>query len=135
MVRKTVRKTVDASKNRNYKTVADSFFNGAELAKEFEYWNAAGVLIVHSAIALADAVTIKTGGVKCQGDNHYEIITLLDELIAASTEKRKALKQLRQIIDHKNSVSYSGDIYERKDVEKLWKHLVRFREWALDMLA
>ena len=87
MVRKTVRKTVDASKSRNYKIVADNFFNGAELAKEFEYWNAAGVLIVHSAIALADAVTIKAGAVKCQGENHYEIITLLDELIAQSGEK------------------------------------------------
>jgi hypothetical protein len=134
VVRKTVRKYIDKAKSRKFKTVADNFFNGAEVAKEYEYWNAAGVLIVHAAIALADAVTIKVGGVKSQGENHYELITLIDELITGSHQKQNALKQLRQIIDHKNSVSYNGDIYDKKDVDKLWKHLMRFRNRALDFL-
>jgi hypothetical protein len=39
--------------------VAESFAGGAEAAKSFECWNATRVLIVHSAIAYADAIFIK----------------------------------------------------------------------------
>lgn len=37
-------------------------------------------------------------------------------------------------IDHKNVVSYSGDIYDQKDVTKLFKHLDRFISWAKEIL-
>jgi hypothetical protein len=130
MARKSKRKSVDRSKSNSYKIVADNFIQGAEVAREFEYWNAAGVLIVHAAIALSDALAIKIGGVKSQGENHYDAIALLDELVESSPEKKKALNQLRMIIDHKTSVSYSGDLYDRKDVDLLWKQLDRFRTWA-----
>lgn len=50
MGRKTVRKKIDSNRFRDYHYVAENFFGGAEVAADFEYWNAAGVLIVHSAI-------------------------------------------------------------------------------------
>jgi hypothetical protein len=108
--------------------------NGAETAREFEYWNAAGVLIVHAAIAYADAVSIKFGGVKSQGENHYECIELINELVADSTKKKTALYQLQRIIDHKTTVSYSGEVYDKKDIDQLWKQVDRFKEWAETML-
>lgn len=43
--------------------MADGFFAGAEAAKTFEYWDAAGLLIIHAAIAYTDAIRIKVGGV------------------------------------------------------------------------
>ncbi len=133
MARGSRRVSIHRSRSLDYVKVADSFFNGAEVAREFEYWNAAGVLIVHTAIALADAVSIKLGGVKSQGEDHHDTAMLLDELVADSSEKRRAVNQLRRIIDHKTSVSYSGEIYERADVEQLWKLLTRFRKWALSL--
>jgi hypothetical protein len=134
MARKTIQKKVDRAKSSNYKIVANNFFNGAEVAREYEYWNAAGVLIVHAAIAYADSVTIKLGGVKSQGEDHYDTISLLDEFVAPNPDKKNALNQLKKIIDHKTSVSYSGDIYEKEDVDRLWKLLERFRNWALTVL-
>jgi len=134
MVRKSNRVTVDRTTYLNYRAVADNFFLGAEVAREYEYWNAAGVLIIHAAIALADAICIKFGGVKSRGENHYETISLLEEFIAPGEQKAKALNHFRKIIDHKNLVSYSGEIYERKDVAQLWKWLERFRSWAFDVL-
>ena len=134
MARKTIRKQVDKSKANDYKKVAESFWGGTDVAKEYEYWNAAGVLIVHSAIAYADAVTIKFGGVKSQGEDHNQVITLLKELLPGEEENRKASQQLERIIAHKNSVSYSGDVYGRKDVENLWKNFERFRKWAENLL-
>ena len=124
------RAVVERSQHNNYRAVADNFINGAELAKDYEYWNAAGVLIVHAAIAYADAVSIKFGGVKSQSENHYEAVQLLNELVADSEKKKSAINQLQRIIDHKTSVSYRGELYSRKDIELLWKHCVRFKEWT-----
>ena len=38
------------------------------------------------------------------------------------------------MIAQKNSVSYSGDVYQAKDIDLLWKYLNRFKEWAEDLL-
>jgi len=129
------RVSVHRSKTADYKAVAESFYNGAEVAGEFGYWNEAGVLYVHAAIALADAMAIKLGGVRCRGEDHHETVALLDELVAPSPQKQKALNQLRMIIDHKNLVAYSGEVFQRRDAEKLAKLLERFRTWALNVLG
>ncbi|MBX2991867.1 MAG: hypothetical protein KF749_11965 [Bacteroidetes bacterium] len=128
------RVSVSRERSSDYMNVAENFYQGAGLAREFEYWNAAGVLIVHAAIALPDAVAIRFGGVKSQGEDHHDAATLLDELVAGDDMKKTALGQLRRIIDHKTSVSYSGEVYNRKDVEQLWKQLERFRLWAKSIL-
>lgn len=135
MTRKS--KIVNENKTRaiNYKAVAESFYNGAFAAAENEYWNAAGVLAVHAAIALADAITIKYEGIRSIGEDHQEVAKLLSSVLPASIEKKTALTQLSKIIAHKNSVSYYGDIYEQKDFEKLLKHLERFKTWADKLLS
>ena len=135
MANSKTRVPVHRTKVKDYQSVAESFYRGAELAREFEYWNASGVLIVHAAIALADAIAIKLAGVKSRGEDHHETIALLEEVVAPGEEKKKALVHLRRIIDHKNTVSYSGELYEKKDIEQLWKQVARFREWAIDLLG
>ena len=112
--------------------MADNFFDGAKVAAEFEYWNAAGVLIVHSAIALGDAITVKYGGVKSKGEEHQQLINLVDNIIAESPGKKKGLLQLSKLIAHKNSVSYSGDIYYKKDFDQMMKHFNRFSNWIIE---
>lgn len=134
MVRKVIRKTIDKSKAINYKIVADNFYSGAETAKEFEYWNAAGLLIVHSAIAYADSISIKFGGVKCQGEDHNQNITLIKELVINSDSNKKAIQQLEKIISHKNAIAYNGEVYAEKDIEILWKQFERFKSWVEDLI-
>ncbi len=130
MSRKTIRTKVDSIKWKDYKKVAESFSGGADVAREYEYWNAAGVLIVHSAIAYADAISIKTRGEKSQGEDHNQTVFLLKEILAATDENKKAFAHLEKIIAHKTSVSYSGDVYDMKDVDNLWKYFERFKRWA-----
>ncbi|MGD1007684.1 MAG: HEPN domain-containing protein [Ignavibacteriaceae bacterium] len=131
MVHKSSRIKIDKSLSANFIQVSKNFSEGAKIAFEYEYFNAAGVLIVHSAIALADALTIKLGGVKCKGENHNEILGMLKDLSPDSSQRNNALNQLESIIAHKNAVSYSGSIYDKKDIEKLLKHLERFTNWAM----
>ena len=134
MVRHAQKLTINRAKAANYKSVAENFYEGAKVAADYEYWNAAGVLIVHSAIAYGDAVTIKLGGVKSKGDNHQALVNLLNSIIPISSDKNKALLQLSKIIDHKNAVSYSGDIYTQADIDQLWKYVNRFRSWVEKIL-
>lgn len=134
MSSKSPKKKIEPARYLDFLEVAKNFYEGAKVASEYSYYNAAGVLIVHSAIAYSDAISIKNKGIKIQGDNHYEIISLLDDLIVPSEKKKKAIIQLKHIIDHKNKVSYSGDIYSKKDIELLWKQIDRFKAWAEELL-
>ena len=73
--------SVPKSRSKDYRRVAESFYKGAETAKEFEYWNAAGVLIVHAAIAYADSISIRRGERKSKGEDHAAAIDLLRSII------------------------------------------------------
>jgi hypothetical protein len=128
------RKAVERMRHREYRRVAEHFYEAAEASIEFEYWTAAGVLIVHAAIAFADAVCIKLSGQKSVGENHEDAIALLDEVVAGSEEKAKAMNQLRRIIEEKTRVSYLGDLYGPTETRELWKRLQRFRSWAMGIL-
>jgi len=130
MVRKTKKVGVDKSKADNFLKVSANFEEAARLAYEFDYYNAAGVLVVHAAIALADSITIKFGGIKSRSENHLEIINLIREVVRDEEQRNKALNQLEALISHKSSVSYSGDIYHKKDIDKMLKHYERFSSWA-----
>ncbi|MEO8232271.1 MAG: hypothetical protein ABI638_08305 [Ignavibacteriota bacterium] len=134
MVKKISRKEVPSINFKKFRSVADNFYKGAEIAEEFEYYNASGVLLVHSAIAFSDAVTIKYSSKKCSGENHYEIIALLNEVIPKNAGNRNALNHLEKIIDHKNVVSYNGEIYSKKDITALKKHFERFKIWAEELI-
>lgn len=133
--KKNTRKSVERAKWRDFAQVADSFYKGAELAKDFEYWNAAGLLIIHSAIALTDALTVKVGGVKSSGEDHLAAVDLLREIVSLDARGNEAAKHLVRMIDQKNLVSYSGDVYTRAEVDTLWKHLERYRPWAFLVLG
>lgn len=132
--RQSDRKSVARSRSGDYVKVAENFYEGGRLAREFEYWNAAGVLAIHAAIAYADAITIKVGGVKSSGDDHMAAIDLLRQVVALDEAGHRAAKHLARMIEQKNLVSYSGEIYARQDVEELWRHLERFRGWASLMI-
>lgn len=134
-MQKTSRIKVDKNKSSDYTSVADNFTEGAELAKEFGYWNAAGVLIVHAAIAYTDAITIKVAGVKSRGEDHAQAARLMEEVVALDEDGRKALNKLRRLIEEKNLVSYSGEIYQKNDIERMWKLLERYKNWAVEMLG
>jgi hypothetical protein len=135
MVRRSKRASVPKAKYKDYWQVADNFHAGSEMAKAYEYWNAAGVLIVHSAIAYTDAITIKIGGVKSHGDDHMDAVDLLRSVVALDEKGKSAVNHLWRMIQEKNVVSYNGEIYTGDDVDKLWKHLERYRSWALNLLS
>lgn len=130
MTRENKKLTVDKSDWIKFKSIADNFYDGAISEMEMERWNSTGLLIVHSAIAYADTLTVKFGGVKSNSDNHQYIVKLLDNLIDDPDFKKNALMQLERLIAHKSTVAYSGELYDKADIDKLFKHLERFKIWV-----
>ncbi len=115
--------------------VAQHFYDAAKDSVELEYPTAAGVLIVHSAIAYADALCIMLSGQRSSGENHEEAVEILESVVADSSEKHTAMNQLRRIIEEKTRVSYLGELYSPSATQDMWKRLERFRAWALKLLT
>jgi hypothetical protein len=130
MAKKTKRATVDRADAGDYAAAGDQFFQAAELARQFEYWNAAGLLFVHAAIALADAVAIARRGQKSTSENHMDALALLEEASENVKGRDEAIGHLRRIIDEKNRVAYTGVSFRRVDLEKMAVHAGRFRAFA-----
>lgn len=120
MAQRSRRKPVPRNRTTQYQKVAEHFFVAAKDALQLEYWTAAGVLIVHSAIAYADALCVKQSGQKSSGENHEDAVALLEEVVAGGEEKERAVNQLRRIIEEKTKVSYLGDLYTARQAEELW---------------
>ncbi len=135
MPRPARRRQVDRTQWRQFHAVAENFAQAAEIAAEFRYWNAAGVLLVHAAIALTDALTIKIGGVKSAGEDHMLAADLLESVLAVDVEAKRAIRHLRTLIQEKTLVSYSGEIYRQEDIRRMSTHLNRYRTWANPLLT
>lgn len=135
MVRQIKKVNIEKNKADNFIKVSTNFEEAAKIAYDFDYYNAAGVLIVHAAIALGDAITIKFGGIKSRSENHLEILNLIRGIVRDEEKRNKALNQLETLISHKTAVSYSGDIYHKKDIDKMLKHYERFSSWAKSILG
>ena len=121
------RRQVDRARWRQFYAVAENFAQAAEKATEFQYWNAAGVLLVHASIALTDALTVKIGGAKSAGEDHMLAADLLESVLAVDAEAKKAIRHLRTLIQEKTLVSYSGMIYRQEDIRRMTSHLDRYR--------
>lgn len=128
-------KSINRSRYREYQRVAEHFYDAAKDSVDLEYWTAASVLIVHAAIAYADALCIKITGQRSVGESHENTVTLLEEHVAGRDEKKKALNQLRYIIEEKTRVSYLGEMVSPAQTKELLKRLERFREWVLSILT
>ena len=135
MVKKTISKTYDSVKYKNFISVAKNFEEAADLAFEFDYYNAAGVLYIHSAIAYADTITIKLSSLKSSGENHYEVINLIETVVPINLIQKKAINNFKSLIDHKNLISYTGDIYHKKDLDKIRRHFNNFKDCAMQICS
>jgi len=134
MAKRRGRKSVDHAQFIKYRKTAEHFYYASKDSIELEYWTAAGVLIVHSAIAYADALCVKLSGQKSTGENHEDVIYLLEKAVADSKGKNKAVNQLKRIIEEKTKVSYLGELYSPSQTDEMWRRLERFREWANSLL-
>lgn len=130
MARKTSRSRVERSSAAGYAAAAGQFFEVAGLARQMAYWNAAGVLYVHAAIAVADAASIRLMGMKSTSDNHLDAVHLFDQATRDERGQAEAVQHLRRIIDEKNRVSYTGATFKESELRAMALHAERLREFC-----
>lgn len=96
--------------------------------------NANGVitLIVHAAIAYADALTARYGGFINQKD-HRAVVRAL-EISLGKRASAQQLEHLRRILDEKDAASYGVRFGRHERAQKLLDRLERFALWAEQQL-
>lgn len=134
MVRRVTRKRVDRSDWTGYLAAAQETYDSGCAVQAARKYRAAGILLVHAAIALTDALTVRAGGVKSTGEHHQEAIDLVRELLRNTTGLGPALRHLEAIIHEKNRVSYTGDPFTASDIGRMRTHYERFSVWVKEQL-
>ena len=134
MVRRGTRKRVDRSDWTGFLAAAEENYASACAVQASRKYRAAGILLVHAAIALTDALTVRTGGVKGTGEHHQEAVDLVRELLPNTSGLGPALRHLEAIIHEKNRVSYTGDPFTASDIARIRTHYERFALWVKDQL-
>ena len=134
MARKLSKKTVDREQWHQYYEAAEEYYSGALNNYEAELWTSASILFVHAAIAFTDALTIKAGSVKSAGDDHAQVIYLVEQTLFLSTGDKIALNRLEKILGEKSKVSYGGKVYSRKQADKIMTNFVRYKSWLKDKI-
>ncbi len=130
MVGKVSRKRVERSDWTGYLAAAEENYASACAVQASRKYRAAGILLVHAAIALVDALTIRAGGVKSTGEHHQESIDLVRELLPNVDGLGPALRHLEAIIHEKNRVSYTGDPFTAADITRTRNHYERLALWV-----
>ena len=101
-------KTVNVEKARfvGYRNRAREFFNTMNDEVDIRRYNAAALLGVHAAIALADAVTIREAGKRAADGTHSN--ALLKSVCSEVGVNGDGWTRLGAILARKNDVAYAG---------------------------
>jgi len=134
VVRKMSRKRVERSDWTGFLAAAEENYASASAIQGSRKYRAAGILLVHAAIALTDALTVRAGGVKCTGEHHQEAVDLVREVLPNAVGLGPALRHMEAIIHEKSRVSYTGDPFTAVDIARMRTHYERFAVWVKEQL-
>lgn len=134
MIRRTSTKQVDSTQAGNYLEKARQFradaLSAFDLGTLFST-NGIAVLCVHAAIAYADALSIRAQGVKSISGDHSDAATVLqDSVRIASDRDKRALRDLRAILQRKDEVSCTAKLVRKEEAKRMMERLDGFAEWA-----
>lgn len=134
MVRKVTRKRVERSDWTAFFAAAEEDYLSACTLQESRKHRAAGILLVHAAIALTDALTVRIASVKSTAEHHQEAIDLIRELLPNTVGLGPTTRHLEAILHEKNRVSYTGDPFTATDIARMRTHYERFALWVKEQL-
>jgi hypothetical protein len=137
MVRRGVWKHVDRDQWRDRREVARGFLQAAlqalEIAEEGQDGNPIMSNALLAAIAYADALTVKFGGIQNKGDHSKIGDALLDAL--GDRALKEQLTRLTRLIRKKNQIQYGFEESSITEAREYVAHAERFAAWAEAELA
>jgi len=118
----------------NYLRKSDEFHRSAQEAAKRGDWTALVSNAVHSAISMADALTVFYAGERSTGQSHNEVLRLLATLKVARDELDRNMRHLSSLLDLKNVAEYEDRLPTQNEAESAMQNADRFRRWVLSKL-
>jgi hypothetical protein len=122
-------------KTRQYIEKADHFLQGMKLLSDDvpSYRSGVGLLAIHSAISLNDAITVGlTGKRKIYQDHTHAARELGRVCSSAGVPDRKGVGHFKWLLGQKNAVAYEHREFDDKSVRLAVEKAERFNVWAYD---
>lgn len=135
MVRRGRRKELDRADAAKYMTVARALRKSAAdigIIADDRHGNALAIVVIHAAIAYADALCIAYGGFKSTEGEHERAVEALKQALGNRMDRAQGTRLLA-IVKEKDSASYQGVFYTTADARRIVRKLETFAEWAEEM--
>src|SRR5439155_21773427 len=119
--------TQDRTKVRHYRDRADWFFRTMVFcaedrqSAESPYWNSVGLLAVHSAISLSDAI-LAANGLRCSAEDHKAAAELLEKICREMARDWSGVKHFRALLSRKSDFAYGDQRIGFKDLDRALLH-------------
>lgn len=118
----------------NFIRKSDEFHRSALEAAKRRDWTALISNAVHSAISMADALTVFYAGERSAGQSHSDVMRLLSTLGVAREELDRNMRHLSSLLEVKNLAEYEDRLPTQNEAESAMANADRFRRWALSRL-
>ena len=118
---------------KEYIEKADHFFQGMRLLRDDvpAYRTSIGLLAIHSAISLSDAIKSGTNGKRGKYQDHAQAAGELERLcVSTKVSDRKGITHLKWLIGQKSFVAYSQYRLDDTSVRQAVDKAERFNAWA-----
>jgi len=86
-----------------------------------------------AAIAYADALTIRYGGIKNVGD-HGKVVAVIKQAMGNRADQ-EMLRLLARILSRKNQIQYAAHVSSHTEAQRYLEQVIKFREWVEAQLA
>jgi len=126
-------KNVDPVATQQYIEKADHFLHGMKLLNDDigNYRSGIGLLAIHSAISLSDAVTVGLTGKSGKYQDHAHSASELNRLCASNkVSNTQGVSHLKWLLAQKNVVAYEHRRFDDRSVRLAVDKAEKFNAWA-----
>ena len=126
-------KNVNPVATQQYTDKADHFLQGMKLLNDDvkNYRSGVGLLAIHSAISLSDAITVGLTGKRGEYQDHAQAARELEKICSRNkVYDRKGVGHFRWLLSQKNAVAYEGVRVDDPSVRMAVDKAQKFSAWA-----
>jgi len=126
-------KNLSPIKTQQFIEKADHFLHGMNLLNDDVpyYRSGIGLLAIHSAISLSDAITVGLTGERRTYQDHVQAARRLEGLCSSNKiSDKKGVSHFKWLLAQKNRVAYLGDRLDDASIKLAVDKAQRFSAWA-----
>jgi len=126
---------LDKSRYIHFLGRADRFLKAAENAYASGFWDVCISNSIHAAIAAADAVNVKTLGLRSTSPRHEDALALLTKTYQNDSALQQNVKRLEHILSGKSEAEYGSRALDEDDATATLKDVNRFIDFVKDRVG